>query len=100
MALVTEEPDELIAHVRVCGGTGWVTAGSTRRHSPLEVLETDFSSDAKGKAIPYGIYDIQLNAGYKGHRRVSHETAKFAVAAIRRWWLEWGVSTTRVIRGC
>jgi hypothetical protein len=30
MALVTEEPDELIAHVRVCGGTGWVTAGSTR----------------------------------------------------------------------
>jgi hypothetical protein len=26
----TDEPDELIAHVRVCGGAGWATAGSTR----------------------------------------------------------------------
>src|SRR5262244_2827812 len=33
--LVTEEPYALIAHVRVCGGAGWVTAGSTRkRHRP------------------------------------------------------------------
>jgi hypothetical protein len=30
MTLVTEEPDELIAHVRVCGGAGWATTGSTR----------------------------------------------------------------------
>ena len=29
--LATEEPDELIAHVRVCGGAGWVTIGSTRK---------------------------------------------------------------------
>src|SRR2546426_9927526 len=29
-ALVTEEPYALIAHVRVCGGAGWVTIGSTR----------------------------------------------------------------------
>ena len=29
--LVTEEPDELIAHVRDCGGAGWVTTGSTRK---------------------------------------------------------------------
>ena len=29
--LVTEEPYELIAHVRVCGGAGWVTTGSTRK---------------------------------------------------------------------
>ena len=28
--LDTEEPDALIGHVRVCGGAGWVTAGSTR----------------------------------------------------------------------
>jgi len=28
--LITEEPDALIAHVRVCGGAGWATAGSTR----------------------------------------------------------------------
>ena len=29
--LVTEEPYELIAHVRICGGAGWATAGSTRK---------------------------------------------------------------------
>jgi hypothetical protein len=28
--LVTEEPYECIAHVRVCGGAGWAIAGSTR----------------------------------------------------------------------
>lgn len=26
-----EEPDERIVHVRICGGTGWVTAASTRK---------------------------------------------------------------------
>jgi hypothetical protein len=29
--LAPEEPDELITHVRVCGGAGWVTTGSTRK---------------------------------------------------------------------
>jgi hypothetical protein len=29
--LVTEEPYELIAHVRTCGGAGWETTGSTRK---------------------------------------------------------------------
>jgi len=29
--LVTEEPDAFIAHVRVGGGAGWVTTGSTRK---------------------------------------------------------------------
>ena len=29
--LAPEEPDELITHVRVCGGAGWVTIGSTRK---------------------------------------------------------------------
>src|SRR5215472_11319795 len=36
-ALVTEEPYALIAHVRVCGGAGWVTTGSTRNSSAIEV---------------------------------------------------------------
>ena len=31
--LVTEEPYALIAHVRVCGGAGWVTTGSTRKRT-------------------------------------------------------------------
>jgi len=32
--LVTEEPDVLIGHVRICGGAGRVTAGSTRMQKP------------------------------------------------------------------
>jgi hypothetical protein len=28
--LMTEEPDDLIGHVRICGGAGWATTGSTR----------------------------------------------------------------------
>jgi hypothetical protein len=32
--LAPEEPDEFIAHVRVCGGAGWVTTGSTRKPTP------------------------------------------------------------------
>jgi len=35
--LAPEEPDELIAHVRVCGGAGWVTTGSTRKPTPYSV---------------------------------------------------------------
>jgi hypothetical protein len=63
--------------------------GRTLRRQSLEVLETDFPSDAEGKAIPYGIYDVQHNAGYVVIG-ISHETAQFAVAAIRRWWIELG----------
>jgi hypothetical protein len=64
-------------------------AGRTWRQRPLDVLETDFRNDAKGIALLYGIYDISRNAGYMVVG-VSHETAKFAVAAIRAWWLAVG----------
>jgi Rhodopirellula transposase DDE domain len=63
--------------------------GRTWRQQPLQVLETDFPSDATGKAVPYGIYDVQHNEGYLVVG-VSHETAEFAMAAIHRWWLEVG----------
>ncbi len=61
----------------------------TWRQQPLQVLETDFPSDAKGKAVPYGIYDVGYNEGYMVVG-VSHETAEFARLAIRRWWLDIG----------
>jgi len=64
-------------------------SGRTWRQQPMDVLETDFLSDAKGKALPYGIYDLTRNAGYVVIG-VSHETAEFAVAAIHAWWLEVG----------
>ena len=63
--------------------------GRTLRRKPLDVLATDFLTDAIGKASLYGIYDIQRNEGLVAVG-ASHETAKFAVAAIRRWLLEMG----------
>jgi hypothetical protein len=63
--------------------------GRTWRREPLEVFETDFPQDAKGKAIPYGIYDLAQNAGYVVVG-MSHETPAFVVAAIRAWWGEVG----------
>jgi hypothetical protein len=60
--------------------------GRTLRQTPLEVLATDFLTDAIGKASLYGIYDIQHNQGLVAVG-VSHETAEFAIAAIRHWWL-------------
>jgi hypothetical protein len=63
--------------------------GSTLRKKPLDVLATDFLTDAIGKAVLYGVYDIPHNAGFMAVG-VSHETAEFAVAAIRRWILEIG----------
>jgi hypothetical protein len=64
-------------------------AGRTWRQRPINVLETDFLSEAKGKALPYGIYDPIRNAGYVVIG-LSHETAEFAVAAIRAWWRDVG----------
>jgi len=64
-------------------------AGRTWRRQPIDVFETDFAQDAKGKAIPYGIYDLSYNEGYVSVG-LSHETSAFAVTAIRAWWLELG----------
>lgn len=63
--------------------------GRTWRQQPVEVMATDFPSDALGKAIPYGIYDLVRNEGYLVVG-TSHETAAFAIAAIRSWWLDVG----------
>ena len=39
----------------------------------------------KGRAVPYGVYDIGENAGWVSVG-IDHDTASFAVNAIRRWW--------------
>jgi hypothetical protein len=41
------------------------------------------------QAIPYGIYDITANTGWV-NVGTDHDTAAFAVASIRRWWLARG----------
>jgi hypothetical protein len=59
--------------------------GRTWRQEALAVLTTDFLTDADGKAIPYGVYDVARNTGWMGVG-VSHDTAEFAVSVIRAWW--------------
>lgn len=59
--------------------------GRTWRREARSVLATDFPSDAEGKAIPYGVYDVARNRGFVGVG-VAHETAQFAVNVIRSWW--------------
>jgi len=57
--------------------------------TPEDVRVYDFVDPELGKAIPYGIYDIFRNEGWVSVG-VDHDTPEFAVASIRRWWLEMG----------
>jgi len=52
---------------------------------PYEVNVHDFPSQAEGKAIPYGTYDVLQNRAVV-NVGMSHDTAEFAVESIRRWW--------------
>ncbi len=49
----------------------------------------DFPSEGEGKAIPYGVYDLAENEAWVGVG-ISHDTAEFAVATIRTWYVELG----------
>jgi hypothetical protein len=52
---------------------------------PYEVNVHDFPSQAEGKAIPYGTYDVLQNRAVV-NVGTSHDTSEFAVESIRRWW--------------
>jgi transposase len=56
---------------------------------PREVDTHDFPDEVKGKAVPYGVYDIHRNEAAVSVG-VSHDTAEFAVSAIERWWQKLG----------
>jgi len=56
---------------------------------PREVDTHDFPDKAKGKAVPYGVYDIDRNEAWVSIG-VTCDTAEFAVEAIRRWWRQLG----------
>jgi transposase len=49
----------------------------------------DFPSDALGKAVPYGIYDVAANDGFVSVG-VDHDTPVFAVTSIEAWWKQVG----------
>jgi hypothetical protein len=61
-------------------GRRWLPQGQ-----PEEVTVHDFPHLGKGKAIPYGAYDIARNRAVV-NVGVTHDTAEFAVESIRRWW--------------
>ena len=61
-------------------GREWRPAGT-----PEEVRVHDFLIPDLGNAIPYGVYDLARNEGWVSVG-ITHDTARFAVHAIRRWW--------------
>jgi hypothetical protein len=65
--------------------------GSTWRPEgcPEKVNTHDFLDPDKGRAGPYGIYDIFNNVGFV-NVGISADTSEFAVESIRRWWLSMG----------
>ena len=61
-------------------GRKWVKKGKA------EIVNVyDFEYLAKGKAIPYGIYEVLKNNGFV-IVGISHDTSEFAVESIRQWW--------------
>ena len=66
-------------------------AGRTWCQHPIEVNVHDFPSAGLGRAGPYGIYDVQRNAGAV-YVRASADTPEFAVMAIAHWWEDIGGS--------
>lgn len=56
---------------------------------PENVTTHDFPDQELGKAIPYGVYDLTRNEAAVSVG-ISHDTAEFAVASIRRWWRRLG----------
>jgi hypothetical protein len=60
-----------------------------RTGQPLEVRVHDFLDKTKGKAIPYGVFDLTNNQGWVSVG-IDHDTASFAAEAIARWWLKMG----------
>jgi hypothetical protein len=80
---VDTKKKELIGNFKN-GGREWRPQGN-----PQRVRVHDFLIPSKGKAIPYGVYDLTRNAGWVSVG-VDHDTAAFAVNSIRRWWRTMG----------
>jgi len=66
------------------GGRQWRPRGK-----PELVRVHDFIDRKKGKAIPYGVYDLGRNLGWVSVG-IDHDTSAFAVHTIRCWWRQMG----------
>ncbi len=61
----------------------------SKKGKPLKVNGHDFPDPDVPKAAPYGVYDITENKGWVSVG-ISSDTAEFAVASIKKWWLKLG----------
>jgi hypothetical protein len=82
---VDTKKKELVGDFRNVGRE-WQPQGT-----PQEVRVHDFKDKQLGKAIPYGVYDLASNEGWVSVG-ITHDTAQFAAASIRRWWNEMGAA--------
>ena len=65
-------------------GREWHPSGK-----PPLALPHDVPSDASGRAIPSGVFDIERNEALV-NVGVDHDASAFAVESIRRWWRHLG----------
>jgi len=75
---VDTKKKELVGNYRN-GGTDYRPKGDPKR-----VKTHDFEDKELGKVAPYGVYDIAANTGWVSVG-ITHDTAEFAVSAIRTW---------------
>jgi hypothetical protein len=63
--------------------------GAVWTKTPILVNDHDFRTQARGLAVPYGVYDLRAN---RGHVLVglSYDTSAFAVDALAGWWSRYG----------
>jgi len=81
-------------------------SGRTNRPKgqPIDVDTHDFPDAKLGKAIPYGVYDLQRDEVWVSVG-IAHDTAEFAIASLEQWWKRLGKKrypkTKRIlITGC
>ena len=55
----------------------------------INVYDHDFASQADGKVVPHGLYDMHRNVGYIT-LGVSNDTSEFACECVRQWWFNYG----------
>jgi transposase len=80
---VDTKKKELVGNFKNAGRT-WRKKGK-----PKKVNVYDYATLSKGKAIPYGAYDLLQNEGFVSVG-ISSDTAEFSVESIRQWWKQLG----------
>lgn len=80
---VDTKKKETLGNLKNAGQT-WEPKGQ-----PRKVDTHDFPDPKKGKAVPYGVYDLRHNEAWVSVG-ISSDTAEFAVESIRCWWQRLG----------